>query len=100
MKSFIDFIREQGVVGLAIGFILGGAVSELVKSFINDIVNPVVGLALGSVQGLKAASFSFAGATVMWGSFLSVFINFVIIAGVVFFGFKILRLEKLDKKKS
>lgn len=99
MRSFITFIREQGVVGLAIGFILGGAVSELVKSFINDIVNPVVGLALGSVQGLKEASFSLLGADILWGSFASVLINFVIIAAVVYFGFKGLGLDKLDKKK-
>jgi large conductance mechanosensitive channel len=99
MKNFIQFIREQGVVGLAIGFILGGAVSELVKSFINDIINPLLGLLLGSVSGLKGASFMFFGATVAWGSFVNVFINFIIIAAVVYYGFKMLGLDKLDKKK-
>ena len=99
MKGFIEFIREQGVVGLAIGFILGGAVSELVKSFINDIVNPVIGVALGSVEGLKAASFTFVGATIAWGSFLTVLINFVIVAAVVFYGFKLMKLDGLDRKK-
>ncbi len=99
MQNFLTFIREQGVVGLAVGFILGGAVSELVKSFINDIVNPVLGLLLGSVAGLKSASFSFFGAAIMWGSFISLVINFIIIAAVVYFGFKGLGLDKLDKKK-
>ena len=99
MKDFIQFIREQGVIGLAIGFILGGSVSELVKSFINDIINPVLGLLLGSVSGLKSASFGFFGATIGWGSFVSIFINFVILAAVVYYGFKALGLEKLDKKK-
>jgi len=37
MKGFLDFIREQGVVGLAVGFILGGAVSKLVASLVADI---------------------------------------------------------------
>ncbi len=41
ITSFLNFIREQGVVGLAVGFILGGAVSQLVASLINDIVNPL-----------------------------------------------------------
>ena len=100
MKSFLDFIREQGVVGLAIGFILGGAVSEVVKSFINDIVNPVIGLALGSVKGLKEASLSLLGADILWGSFVTVLINFVIIAAVVYYGFKGLGLDKLDTKKT
>jgi len=100
MQNFITFIREQGVVGLAIGFILGGAVSELVKSFINDIVNPLVGLLLGSVTGLKSATVPFFGATILWGNFVSLLINFVIIAAVVYFGFKGLGLDKLDRPKA
>ncbi len=99
MKSFIEFIRERGVIGLAIGFILGGAVSGLVNSFISDIVNPLVGLILGHVEGLKEASIVFLGAKIAWGNFLSTLINFVIMTAVVFFGFKVLRLEKLDKQK-
>ena len=34
MKGFLEFVRTQGVVGLAVGFILGGAVSNVVKSFV------------------------------------------------------------------
>lgn len=99
MKDFVVFIREQGVVGLAIGFILGGAVSDLVKSFINSIVNPLVGLAIGSVDGLREASFFFLGAEFLWGNFITTLINFLIIAAVVYYGFKGLKLDKLDKKK-
>ena len=99
MNNFIAFIREQGVVGFAIGFILGGAVSDLVKSFINDIVNPIVGVMLGSVEGLKEASFSFFGAEILWGNFVSLIINFIIVAAVVYYGFKGLGLDKLDRKK-
>lgn len=99
MKNFIAFIREQGVIGLAIGFILGGAVSEVVKSFINDIVNPVLGLVLGSVDGIKSMSVSLFGAELLLGNFIAIIINFIIIAMVVYFGFKGLGLDKLDKKK-
>ncbi len=99
MNKFILFIREQGVMGLAIGFILGGAVSEVVKSFITDVVNPVIGLALGSVGGLKEMTFPLFGASIAWGSFLSVLINFIIVALVVYYGFKGLGLDKLDRKK-
>jgi len=38
-SGFIDFVREQGVVGLAVGFILGGAVSKVVSSLVKDIIN-------------------------------------------------------------
>lgn len=99
MKEFIAFIREQGVIGLAIGFILGGAVSTVVASLVNDIINPLLGLILGSVSGLKTASFGILGAQIMWGSFVSVLINFIVIAAVVYYGFKGLGLDKLDVKK-
>lgn len=99
MNSFVEFIRERAVVGLAIGFVLGGAVSQLVNSFINDIVNPIVGLLLGQVHGLKESSVSFFGADLMWGNFLVTLINFFIMTAVVYFGFKLLRLDKLDKPK-
>lgn len=94
-KGFLDFIREQGVVGLAIGFILGGAVSKLVASLVNDVIDPLIGLVFGSTEGLAALS---AG-PVLYGQFLATFVDFVVIAAVVYFGFKMLKLEKLDKKK-
>lgn len=99
MHGFMDFIREQGVVGLAVGFILGAAVAKVVSSLVNDIVNPFVGLALGSANGLKSANVKVAGATVAYGNFLATLLDFAIIAGVVYLGVKILGLDRLDKKK-
>lgn len=99
MKDFIDFIRKQGVVGLAIGFILGGAVSKLVSSLVTDIINPIVGIALGKVGSLSEASFSIGPAKILWGSFISNFVDFLIIALVVYYGFKALKLDQLDKKE-
>lgn len=98
MKGFIEFIRTQGVVGLAVGFILGGAVSGLVKSVVDDIVNPLLGLVLGKAEGLMTATATIGGATVKYGSFINTFVNFVVIAAVVYFGVKMLGLDKLDKK--
>ncbi len=98
MKGFIDFVRQQGVVGLAVGFVLGGAVSKLVASFVNDIVNPLIGLGLGFAGGLKEASFAIGGAKILWGNFISIGIDFMIIACVVYYGVKILGVDKLDKK--
>lgn len=100
MQGFIDFIREQGVVGLAVGFILGGAVSQLVASIVKDVINPLLGLIIGPTSKLADASLSLFGAEILYGNLLSVFINFVVIALVVYFGVKMLGLDKLDKKKA
>lgn len=98
MKGFMDFVRKQGVVGLAVGFILGGAVSKVVASLVADIINPVLGVALGAAGDLKAATIAVGPVTLAWGSFVSVVIDFLVIAAVVYFGVKALGLEKLDKK--
>ena len=50
MKSFIDFLKEQGVIGFAIAFILGGAILKLVYSFVQDIISPIIALALGNLD--------------------------------------------------
>jgi large conductance mechanosensitive channel len=99
MKGFVNFIREQGVVGLAIGFIMGGAVSKVVTSLVNDIISPVIGLALGKLGNLKDAAVTLGPVKIAWGSFVSTTIDFIIIAAVIYVGFRVLRLEKLDKKK-
>lgn len=99
MKGFIEFIREKGVVGLAVGFILGGAVSKLVASFVTDIINPILGIILGMTKGFETAYFKIGPAKVMFGHFISGFIDFIIVAFVVYFGVKVFRLDRLDKKK-
>lgn len=99
MTGFLNFIREQGVVGLAVGFILGGAVSKVVAGLVTDIINPVLGLALGAAGGLKAASIEIGTVSLLWGDFVSVLIDFIVIALVVYFGVKLIGLDKIDKKK-
>ena len=100
MKGFIEFIREQGVMGLAVGFILGGAVSKLVSSLINDIINPLLGFLLGAAGNLSTQYVQIGKAQILYGSFINTIIDFVVLAGVVYFGVKVLKLDKLDKKKS
>lgn len=96
MQDFINFIREQGVVGLAIGFILGGAVGKVVSSLVSDIIMPVIAVTLGSADGLKALSYM----GINYGVFIATLVDFVIIAGVIYFVFKQLGLDKLDKPKA
>lgn len=99
MKGFIEFVRDQGVVGLAVGFILGGAVSKVVASLVTDIINPLLGVLLGAAGNLADAYLAIGPIKLMWGSFINTLIDFIIIALVVYFGVKLLKLDKLDKKK-
>lgn len=99
MKDFINFVREQGIIGLAVGFILGGAVSKVVTAIVNDIINPILGLALGAVDGLKTASINIGSAKILYGDFITVLIDFVVVSLVVYIGVKIIDVARLDKKK-
>jgi len=99
-SGFMQFIREQGVVTLAVGFILAAAVTKTVNSFVVDIINPLLGLLLGKVN-LSSATWQMAGVTLAWGNFVSALIDFTVIALVVYVGFKVLKLDRvdIDKKK-
>jgi len=99
MKGFMNFVREQGVVGLAVAFILGGAISGVMKSLVSDVINPILGLVLGSAEGLKEMSFMIGDAEIMFGSFVLTLLDFVVIAFVVYYIFKKLGLDKMDKEE-
>lgn len=99
MKGFMDFIREQGVVGLAVGFILGGAVSKVVSAMVEDLINPLLGVVLGAAGELSTASLSIGPAQLLWGHFVTTLIDFLVVAGVVYYGVKQLGFDKLDNKK-
>lgn len=97
--DFVDFIRRQGIVGFAVAFILGGAISALVASIVTNLVNPVLGVILGRAKDLADTYLAFFGAKIMYGKFINDVINFLVIALVVYFGVKKLGLDKLDKPK-
>lgn len=99
MKGFVEFIREQGVVGLAVGFILGGAITSLVKAFIADIISPLLAIGMSNLSTLTEAYTQIGSAKIMWGAFINDLINFLVMAFIVYFGVKILKLDRLDKKK-
>lgn len=97
-KEFKEFAMRGNLVDLAVGFILGGAFSTIVKSLVNDIVMPPLGLVLGGVdfadliypldgnayESLEAANE--AGAPVIaYGLFINNVISFLIMALALFF---------------
>ena len=98
LKEFKEFLYEYKVIGLAIAFIMGVAITALVQSFVNDIVMPIITPFIPG-GAWQTATFSLGPVVISWGSFLGAVINFVIIALVVFLiAKKLLKEEKVGKK--
>jgi large conductance mechanosensitive channel len=102
-SGFVEFIRTQGVVGLAIGFVIGTQAKTLVDQLTASFVNPILGLIVGTSQGLSNKTFSLTidgnTANFTWGAFVYALINFLVIAAIIYFTFRWLKLDKLDKPK-
>jgi large conductance mechanosensitive channel len=98
MKGFIEFVREQGVFGFATGVILGGATSKLVTAMIEDFINPAIGVFFGNIGGLPNATYRVGNSVFKYGHFISVMLDFIVIAMVVYFVFKKLA-ARIDRKK-
>ena len=91
LEGFKQFILSQGLIGMAIGLILGTATGALVKSLIDNVIMPPIGLILGSAEGLKGLRLAIGRTVngeltfVNYGIFLNDLINFAVIAAVVYF---------------
>jgi large conductance mechanosensitive channel len=102
MKEFLEFIREKGVLGLAVGIIMGGAVTKLVTSIVDNLINPLVGAVTGAAGNLNEFAYTVPLTNIVfkWGAFVSSLIDFVAIVAVVYFVFiKTPILSNLDKKE-
>jgi len=101
LAGFMDFVRTQGVVGLAVGLAIGTQASELVKSIVSSIITPIVDLIVGK-GGLEGLTWTVhvAGrsSTFMFGTLVDATIRFLAIAFVIYFVVKGLKLDRLDKK--
>jgi large conductance mechanosensitive channel len=104
VTGFIDFIRTQGVIGLAIGLAIGVAASDTVKRIVEGFINPIVQFIVGSQDSLNSASWTFEAwgrsATFAWGAAVSSLITLLATALVIYWLVQVFRLDKLDKKKS
>ncbi len=99
LQGFIDFIKSKGVLSLAVGFVMGSAVTKLTTSFVNDLINPFIGLLIGRAGDLKDNYFIVGSAKIMWGNFVNTFIDFLVIALVIYFSLQILGLDKDKSNK-
>ncbi len=108
LKEFREFALKGNMVDLAIGVIIGAAFGGLVQSIVNDILMPLIGLATGGIDfsqmyvqlsGAPQASLALAreaGATIAYGNFITLLINFLIVAWVLFMVVK--AMNRLKRK--
>jgi large conductance mechanosensitive channel len=97
LKEFRDFAMKGNVVDLAVGVIIGAAFGSIVTSLVGDIIMPVIGAITGgldfsnyftglskAVSANNLADAKKQGAVLAWGNFLTLTLNFIIIAFVLF----------------
>jgi large conductance mechanosensitive channel len=106
-SEFKEFAVKGNVVDLAVGVIIGGAFGKIVDSVVNDLMMPLVGLAVGGLDfsnyfvqlsGPHAATLAEAkkvGAVFAYGNFITVALNFMILAFIIF-----LMIKQINRLKS
>jgi large conductance mechanosensitive channel len=98
IKEFIGFLKQYGVIGLAIAVIIGGKLNEFISSLVNDLFMPLLlKPALQAAQVDDIRKLSYGG--VLYGKVIGSAIDFVIVAFVVFLIAKfVLREQSVTKK--
>jgi large conductance mechanosensitive channel len=109
LKEFRDFAMKGNVVDLAVGVIIGAAFGAIVSSLVADVIMPLIGAVsggldfsnyfLGLSKAVTASNLADAkkqGAVLAYGSFLTITLNFVIVAFVLFI---VIRLMNQLKRK-
>ncbi|MEB2844656.1 large conductance mechanosensitive channel protein MscL [Rhizobiales bacterium RZME27] len=113
VSEFRSFIAKGNVVDLAVGIIIGGAFTGIVNSLVNDVVMPVVSVVVGGIDfsnyffplnsAVTATTLDAAkeqGAVFAYGKFLTVIINFLILAWIIFLMVKgVNKLRAAEEKK-
>ncbi|MCS0658858.1 large conductance mechanosensitive channel protein MscL [Massilia terrae] len=97
LQEFKTFAVKGNMIDLAVGVIIGAAFSKIVDSLVQDLIMPPIGLLLGGLDfsnyyiplhnqayGLPLAEVKKAGAVLAYGNFLTVLLNFIILAFIIF----------------
>lgn len=83
LKEFKDFISRGSVIDMAVGVIIGGALTALVSSLTKNLLNPLIGMFVGKID-LSGLKLSIGSATFKYGTFLNDIITFLIVSFIVF----------------
>jgi large conductance mechanosensitive channel len=111
LEDFKKFALRGNVIDLAVGVIIGAAFGAIVSSLVGDIIMPVIGAVAGGLDfsnhflplSSKVTAGTLAeakkeGAVLAWGNFLTIVLNFLIIAWVLFLAIRALsKLQKAEK---
>ncbi|MBU6153736.1 MAG: MscL family protein [Bdellovibrionales bacterium] len=98
VKEFVGFLKQYGVIGLAIAVIIGGKLNEFISSLVNDLLMPLVFKpALQAAQVDDIRKLSYGG--ILYGKVIGSAIDFVIVAFVVFMFAKFVLREQAVTKK-
>jgi large conductance mechanosensitive channel len=111
LKEFKEFAMKGNVVDLAVAVIIGVAFGKIVTSLVEDIIMPVVGKLTGGLDfsnlylplsskvatGLGLADARKLGAVLAWGNFVTIVLNFIIIAFCIFLIVKALSAAKKNE---
>lgn len=99
IKEFKEFIMRGNVIDLAVAVIIGAAFTAVVNSFANDILMQIVAAVIGEPD-FSSLTFELGDAVIRYGAFITVLINFLIVAAVVFLVVKgINNLQSLRTKE-
>ena len=102
-QQYIAFLITFGIIGLAIAFVIGQAVSKVVSSFVKDIIDPTIGLFLpGNLSDMSATVIGIYGtpSEFKYGDLISNIIEFIVIALLVFLAYKVLVKYKVIEDKT
>jgi large conductance mechanosensitive channel len=84
-KEFKEFAFKGDVIDLAVGIVIGAAFGAIIKSFVDNIINPLVGMIGGGKSELGAAAIHVTPTvSITYGAFLSAILNFLIVAFALF----------------
>jgi large conductance mechanosensitive channel len=105
LKEFKTFIVQGNVLDLAVGIIIGGAFAKITTSLVDDIIMPIVGYFLAGVDFKTLALHlgqpdekGFYPVNIMYGNFIQIVIQFLIVAWVIFLIVKAANKSRLTEK--
>ncbi len=93
MQEFNDFLTKYGVIGLAVAFVMGAAITKLVSALVADLIMPIIGAVIPGGDW-RAATLSIGNIKFLVGDFTGALIDFIIIALVIFLIVKSIVKEK------
>ena len=97
IKEFVEFLKQYGVVGLAIAVIIGGKANAMVTAFVDGILMPIVGAMVPGGEW-RTATMNVGSIKFLLGPLLGAVIDFVIVAALVYvIAKKFLGQEKVAK---